>query len=106
MQHACERIGDDIGKRYEPARIGEQIDGQIAGRVDLESGSFAVVERSRDFTLLPWRDVLERNIGKAASGMMPTDGTTTRAMHFRVREDRNLQYERDQWAALHVTAQA
>jgi hypothetical protein len=45
----------------------------IARRVDLESGSFAMVERSRDFTLVPWRDVLERNIGKAASGIMRTD---------------------------------
>jgi type IV secretory pathway VirD2 relaxase len=74
LQHAGERLGDDIGKQFEPARIGEQIEGKIARRVDLESGSFAVVERSRDFTLVPWRDVLERNIGKAASGIMRTDG--------------------------------
>jgi hypothetical protein len=39
-----------------------------------ESGSFVVVERSRDFTLAPWRDVLGRNIGKAASGIMRADG--------------------------------
>ena len=74
LQHAGERIGDDIGKRFEPARIGERIEGKIARRIDLESGSFAVVERSRDFTLVPWRDVLERNIGKAASTIMRTDG--------------------------------
>ena len=46
----------------------------VARRVDLEGGSYALVERSRDFTLVPWRDVLERNIGKAASGIMRTDG--------------------------------
>lgn len=74
LQQAGERIGDDIGKRFEPARIGERIEGKIVRRVDLESGSFAVVERSRDFTLVPWRDVLERNIGKAASGILRTDG--------------------------------
>ncbi len=48
--------------------------GWVARRVDLESGSYAMVERSRDFTLVPWRDVLERNIGKAASGIMRADG--------------------------------
>lgn len=69
-----ERIGTDLGKRFEPARMGERIEGVIARRVDLEGGSFAVVERSRDFTLVPWRDVLERNIGKTASGIMRTDG--------------------------------
>jgi type IV secretory pathway VirD2 relaxase len=74
LQHTGGRLGDDIGKRFEPARIGERIEGRIARRIDLESGSFAVVERSRDFTLVPWRDVLERNIGKAASGIMRTDG--------------------------------
>lgn len=74
LREAGERIGTGLGKHFEPARMGERIEGVIARRVDLESGSFAVVERSRDFTLVPWRDVLERNIGKAASGIMRTDG--------------------------------
>ena len=74
LREAGERIGTGLGKRFEPARLGERIGGIIARKVDLESGSFAVVERSRDFTLVPWRDVLERNIGKAASGIMRTDG--------------------------------
>lgn len=76
LQHAGERIGDDIGKRFEPARVGERIEGKIARRVDLESGSFAVVERSRDFTLVPWRDVLERSFGKAASGILRAGGVS------------------------------
>jgi hypothetical protein len=46
----------------------------IARRVDLESGPHALVERSRDFTLVPRRNVLERNLGKTASGIMRTDG--------------------------------
>jgi len=74
LQHAGERIGDDIGKRFKPARIGERIEGKIARRLDLEGGSFAVVERSRDFTLVPWRKVLERNIGKTASGILRAAG--------------------------------
>jgi type IV secretory pathway VirD2 relaxase len=74
LQQAGERLSGDLGKRFEPARTGERIDGVIARRVDLESGSYAMVERSRDFTLVPWRDVLERNIGKEASGILRTDG--------------------------------
>lgn len=74
LQRAGEGIGSDLGKRFQPAQIGEQIEGTIARRVDLESGSFAVVERSRDFTLVPWRDVLDRNLGKAASGIIRADG--------------------------------
>jgi type IV secretory pathway VirD2 relaxase len=74
LQHAGKQIGDEIGKRFEPARIGERIEGKIARRVDLESGSYALVERSRDFTLVPWRDVLERNIGKTSSGIVRPGG--------------------------------
>lgn len=68
------RIAGQLGKRFEPTRIGERVEGVIAWRVDPESGPHALVERSRDFTLVPWRDVLERNLGKAASGIMRTDG--------------------------------
>lgn len=69
-----ERLGRELGKSFAPARMGERVEGAIARRVDLENGSHTLVERSRDFTLVPWRDVLERNIGKTASGIMRTEG--------------------------------
>lgn len=74
LEGAGERLGRELGKAFEPARVGERVEGVIARRVDLESGPHALVERSRAFTLVPWRDVLERNIGKAASGIMRADG--------------------------------
>ncbi|KER35966.1 conjugal transfer protein TraI [Sphingobium indicum F2] len=74
LREAGKRIGTDLGKRFELVQMGERIEGKIKCRVDLESGSHALVERSRDFTLVPWRDVLDRNIGKAASGIMRADG--------------------------------
>ncbi|QUT08132.1 DUF3363 domain-containing protein [Sphingobium phenoxybenzoativorans] len=51
-----------------------RVEGMIARRVDLESGPHVLVDRSRDFTLVPWRDDLERHIGKTASGHMRADG--------------------------------
>ena len=74
LEDAGKQLGKELAKRFEPTRMGERIEGVIARRVDLESGPHALVERSRDFTLVPWRDVLERNIGKAASGIMRADG--------------------------------
>ena len=70
------QLSGQLGKRFAPARIGELIEGTIVRRVDLESGPRALVERSREFTLVPWRDVLERNTGKAASGIMRVEGIT------------------------------
>ncbi|MBZ6382722.1 DUF3363 domain-containing protein [Sphingomonas sanguinis] len=74
MRDAGGRLAQQFDKPFEPAHNGDRIEGVIARRVDLESGSYAVVERSRDFTLVPWRDVLERNIGKATLGIMRSDG--------------------------------
>lgn len=74
LESASGQLSQQLGKRFEPARIGDRVEGIIARRVDVESGSYALVERSRDFTLVPWRDVLDRKLGKAASGIMRADG--------------------------------
>ncbi|WP_313228496.1 relaxase/mobilization nuclease RlxS [Sphingobium yanoikuyae] len=74
LDDAGARLAGELGKRFEPARTGDRIEGVIARRVDLESGPHALVERSREFTLVPWREVLDRNIGKAASGILRADG--------------------------------
>jgi type IV secretory pathway VirD2 relaxase len=71
------RIGKDLtaelGRPYTEARGGERIDGVFRRTVDLADGKYAVVERSRDFTLVPWRPVLERHIGKEVSGLLRGD---------------------------------
>ncbi|WP_311268784.1 DUF3363 domain-containing protein [Sphingobium sp. WCS2017Hpa-17] len=74
LRQAGAQLAEGVGKSFASAGIGERIEGTIARRIDLEGGSYALVERSRDFTLVPWRDVLERNMGKAASGIMRADG--------------------------------
>src|SRR3546814_12147152 len=73
-----ERLSGELGKHFEPARIGERVEGVIARRVDLESGPQRLIERSRDFTLVPWRDVLERNVGQTASGNLSAAGNNWR----------------------------
>jgi hypothetical protein len=46
--------------------------------VDLASGRFAVVEKSREFTLVPWRAALEAQFGKQVGGIMRADGVSWR----------------------------
>jgi type IV secretory pathway VirD2 relaxase len=55
---------------------GEKLEGTYRRRVDLISGRFAVLERSRDFALVPWRSVLERRVGQSVSGLMREDGVS------------------------------
>lgn len=46
------------------------LEGTLGRTIDTPSGRFAVVEQSRQFTLVPWRPVLERQIGKHVAGIM------------------------------------
>lgn len=74
LRDVVDRLGKELGKRFESISVGERVEGVIGRRLDLENGPYAVVERARDFTLVPWRNVLERNIGRTATGIMRSDG--------------------------------
>jgi len=71
-------LSDATGKAFVEARAGDRIEGIVTRKIDLASGRFAVVEKSREFTLVPWRPVLENQLGKSASGIMRTDGVSWR----------------------------
>jgi Protein of unknown function (DUF3363) len=63
------RLEAQIGKTFVDPPPGTRVDGVYRQAVDLASGRFALIEKSREFTLVPWRQVLERHIGRAVSGM-------------------------------------
>jgi type IV secretory pathway VirD2 relaxase len=67
-------LESEFSRPYLEARQGERIEGIVRRSVDLVSGRHAVIERSRDFTLVPWRPSLERQVGKKVSGLMRADG--------------------------------
>lgn len=67
-------VGEQLGKTFVESANGARIEGRLTRRVDTASGRFALVERSREFTLVPWRPVLERQLGKPVSGIMRSDG--------------------------------
>ncbi|MBS0275945.1 MAG: relaxase/mobilization nuclease and DUF3363 domain-containing protein [Proteobacteria bacterium] len=70
LARAGAALAGEIGAPYAEAKTGSRIEGIYRRSVDLASGRFAVIEKSREFTLVPWRPVLERNIGKPVSGIM------------------------------------
>jgi len=71
-------LADELGKAFREARIGDEIDGVLRRRVDLASGPHALVEKSREFTLVPWRAVLERRRGTSVAGIVRSDGISWR----------------------------
>jgi type IV secretory pathway VirD2 relaxase len=68
------QLVDELKMPYREATEGARIEGIYRLSVDLVSGRFALIERARDFTLVPWRPVLERQVGKSVSGLMRGDG--------------------------------
>lgn len=66
----------EMGKDFIEPSEGLRVEGIVSRRMDLASGRFAVVESSREFSLVPWRPVLERAMGKPVSGITREVGTT------------------------------
>jgi len=67
------QLSGDLGLSYVETKSGEKIEGVYRRHVDLASGRFAVIEKAREFTLVPWRHVLERHLGKQVSGIVRGD---------------------------------
>jgi type IV secretory pathway VirD2 relaxase len=68
------QLSKELGLPYVEAGMGERIEGTLRKTVELASGKFAVIEKNREFSLVPWRPVLDRHIGKQVCGIMRGDG--------------------------------
>ncbi|MCZ4107970.1 relaxase/mobilization nuclease RlxS [Brevundimonas diminuta] len=74
MSRVAGTLSDELGLGYVESRSGDRIEGVYRRPVDLASGRVALIEKSREFTLVPWRPVLDRHIGRTVSGVMKGDG--------------------------------
>ncbi len=74
LQKVGGQLAGQLGLRYVAQESGRRIEGIYRRRVDLASGRYALIERSQEFTLVPWRPVLERNLGQHVAGIAKGDG--------------------------------
>ena len=69
-----ERVGEEMAATknlpFRAASDGESVRGKFTGTVQLSSGKFAVVEQSHEFTLVPWRPVIDRQLGREVMGVV------------------------------------
>lgn len=70
LLHVAGRLSDELGLDFAEVKAGERIEGILKRRVDLTSGRFALIEKTHEFTLVPWRPRLERQLGKPVGGIM------------------------------------
>lgn len=68
------RAGEDLAAQkslpFRAAADGETVTGTFTGTTQLSSGKFAIVEKSHEFTLVPWRPVIDRQLGREVAGVM------------------------------------
>jgi len=64
------RLAKETGLSFVETPEGTRAEGVYRRSIQLASGKFAVLEKSREFTLVPWRPVLERQRGNVVSGVV------------------------------------
>jgi hypothetical protein len=70
LRRVAGQLSRELGVHFAEAEPGLPIEGTYRRSVQVGTARMAVIENSREFTLVPWRPVLERQIGKEVSGMM------------------------------------
>lgn len=68
------RITHETGLDYAATKPGDRVGGTYRRMLTLNSGRFALIERARDFSLVPWRPVLERAKGQNVVGVVGGEG--------------------------------
>jgi len=68
LQTEGEKIAKERKSTFVQTYNGERFEGVYRKPVHLASGKFAIIEKSKEFTLVPWRPALERQRGKVVAG--------------------------------------
>ncbi|KFG88620.1 Conjugal transfer protein TraI [Sphingobium herbicidovorans NBRC 16415] len=67
-------LSAELGKAFVETSEGERVEGRLARRIDAAGGRYALVEKAKQFTLVPWKPVLDRHVGKDVGGVVRESG--------------------------------
>ncbi len=74
IDQATAALGVEAGLAHSPSAEGDHVAGVYRQRVTLSSGRFAMIDNGLGFQLVPWRPVLEQQIGRQVAGVMMPGG--------------------------------
>ena len=74
LRDAATEFSESIKKPYAALGDSRIVEGIYREAIDRPSGKFAVIERAKDFTLVPWRPVMERGLNKSIKGRISASG--------------------------------
>jgi type IV secretory pathway VirD2 relaxase len=79
-RNEIERVGKALAaEKHAPFKMngeGERVSGVFTGTMDLVSGKYAVIENAYEFTLVPWRPVMDDRLGHQISGVIRDSGVS------------------------------
>jgi Protein of unknown function (DUF3363) len=64
------QISRQTGLAHRPVEEGDDVSGIYRRRVDLASGRFALIEDGQQFSLMPWRPIVDRQLGREGVGCL------------------------------------
>ena len=68
LRQVAGQLSKEMGLGYVEHR-GGSVEGTFRKAVQVGSAKYAVIQKSREFTLVPWRPVLEKQVGRYISGI-------------------------------------
>jgi type IV secretory pathway VirD2 relaxase len=74
LRQASQILSKELGLTHAQLVEGEKISGTFHRSANLASGKYAVIQKSKEFTLVPWRPELEQFRGKLLSGTASSQG--------------------------------
>jgi hypothetical protein len=68
LKAAGEALSKELDKSFVVAPTKGSLSGTFKKTIERPSGKYAVIEKSREFTLVPWREAMDRNLGRSIKG--------------------------------------
>ena len=70
VERVGQKLATERGLSFKAIEDGQTIRGKLIGSTQLASGRFAMIDNGLDFSLVPWRPVIEKQIGREVVGVM------------------------------------
>ena len=74
LRQATDQLSKELGLDFKPARLYESVEGKLSRAVIMGGNKYALIERSHEFSLVPWKPTLENHIGEFVSGQVKSNG--------------------------------
>lgn len=76
LAQAAKDIASETGLTHRPVADGQRVAGIYRRSVMLSSGRYAMLDDGRDFSLVPWRPVIEQRLGQQIAATMRGGGVS------------------------------